>query len=891
MKKHRVLLIGSGGRTHAMAMAIRKSAIMNELHCIGSFRNPELLKLCKSYALCELTDIKLIVSFATKIAPSLCIVGPEAPLAAGVVDALKLAGITRIIGPPRQIAQLESDKGWCREFLIKYGLQEFSPKFHVFSDFSDYDRSETASTEESSDSSYTRVGSKQRFHEMSRWEIVKQDVTDVVQSFKGEYVVKPLGLASGKGVKVSGDHLGSVTDCLRYCHSLYTRRVPFLIEEKLYGEEFSLLSLTDGKRTVHFPATKDFKRSEEHDQGPNTGGMGCITDPTVTKHQYEVARSITERIVKCLAFEFPDETESWAGVLFGGFMVTKDQGLKILEYNVRPGDPEMLTVLATTQVDFLNLCLCASTPRIGLSEWDRLLPAKEKAVAIYVVPKAYPYESERYRLRYDEFLRLIRHDQWNANVSLIVGGLAVDSNNVSPIVETTVTGNTWSESSSSASPNLQNETAQEELVQVVFTKQAQNLLQTGLVHTTGSRSLALVAVGERGITSLSSILQRFVNYNLTRIFRWRSDILPNLPDAGVEATPESFDDGEESSDEADPYAVAGVNIEEANKAVAAIQSIVQSTHTDRVVHHPGGFGALFSIGDDHTLVSSTDSVGSKTEFVQKVMGPGSQLGFIGLGKDLVNHCINDILCMGCTEPLFFLDYFATHTLQRDVLKHFVSGVAQSCRQYGCALIGGETAEIKDTYREGAIDLVGCITGRMKPSDVLEPKKNVQSGNVVLALPSVSAHTNGFTLINKMLRENPTLLSTEKRWLLELGAPHRCYLREIQHLRSKGIPINGLVHITGGGLIDNPPRIIREGLKFVFQKATVIDQMPTMFRKLYKQCQFTNLESFLRTFNAGIGFLIVVDASHVDAVTRELPESYIIGTIEVADAGTGAVELK
>jgi phosphoribosylformylglycinamidine cyclo-ligase len=194
------------------------------------------------------------------------------------------------------------------------------------------------------------------------------------------------------------------------------------------------------------------------------------------------------------------------------------------------------------------------------------------------------------------------------------------------------------------------------------------------------------------------------------------------------------------------YQAAGVDIGTKMTAIESIQSLVRSTHTPHVIDIPNGFGGLCRVpGSNTIMVSSTDSVGSKTELIHQLAlaAPRGKEHLIqGLGHDIVNHCVNDILVMGCVTPLTFLDYFASHTLDPEELRYVLTGMAEACRNVGCAIVGGETAEIKDTYKPGAVDIAGFITGVMTKDQLLSPRTTLLAGDAVIAIPSVSAHTNG-----------------------------------------------------------------------------------------------------------------------------------------------------
>ena len=301
------------------------------------------------------------------------------------------------------------------------------------------------------------------------------------------------------------------------------------------------------------------------------------------------------------------------------------------------------------------------------------------------------------------------------------------------------------------------------------------------------------------------------------------------------------------------YADAGVDIDEGNRAVALIRRTVASTHTARVIGGVGAFSGLFALGGDRwrdpVLASSTDSVGTK---VKIAIATGRHRG---IGVDLVNHCINDILCCGA-EPLFFLDYFATGKLIPEQLAELVEGLAAACRDAGCALIGGETAEMPGVYALGDYDIAGFIVGAVERESILDGS-TVAEGDLVLGLPSSGLHTNGYSLVRHIVAErelswNDVLAGTDAPLADLLLAPHRSYLaavRELLHI----VDVHALAHITGGGLIDNIPRVIPEGLAVEIARDSW--KPPAIFDAL-QTVGGVHPEEMWRTFNMGIGMVAI-----------------------------------
>jgi phosphoribosylformylglycinamidine cyclo-ligase len=286
------------------------------------------------------------------------------------------------------------------------------------------------------------------------------------------------------------------------------------------------------------------------------------------------------------------------------------------------------------------------------------------------------------------------------------------------------------------------------------------------------------------------------------------------------------------------YREAGVDIDAAAAAVAGMAAAVRASYTDRVLSDVGSFGGLFSMEGwtgRPVLVASTDGVGTKVKLA-------AQLGrWRGIGHDLVNHCVNDILVQGA-RPLFFLDYIATARLDPAVIVEVVTGIAEACRAVGCAVLGGETAEMPGVYVEGAVDVAGTIVGVVDRDAVLPRPADMGPGTPLWALPSSGPHTNGYTLIRALLQDRP--LGDELADALL--APHRCYLDELA-----GTDAAGLAHITGGGLLDNVARVLPDHLAARIELDAW--EPPPLFRDLVAWGELS-VEEAHRTFNMGVGMV-------------------------------------
>jgi len=320
------------------------------------------------------------------------------------------------------------------------------------------------------------------------------------------------------------------------------------------------------------------------------------------------------------------------------------------------------------------------------------------------------------------------------------------------------------------------------------------------------------------------------------------------------------------------YALAGVNIEAADKIKELIARQAQSTFHPQVFNF-GSFGSMFQIKgyDEPVLVSSVDGVGTKLKIASLLDKNDT------VGMDIVNHCVNDILCCGA-EPLFFLDYIAMGKLVPQQIEAVVTGIAQACREVGCSLIGGETAEMPGIYSQGAYDLVGFIVGVVERKNIIDGS-SINAGDIILGLPSSGLHTNGYSLVRRVFRieDNPSCLNNlypELRKTLgeELLQVHRCYYPELKSV----LPlIKGLAHITGGGVMGNVPRILPQGLAAHLHKGSW--NIPPIFKLIQNQGNIEEAEMY-RVFNMGIGMAIVCSPQQVTKLTAALPRAKVIGEV-------------
>lgn len=315
------------------------------------------------------------------------------------------------------------------------------------------------------------------------------------------------------------------------------------------------------------------------------------------------------------------------------------------------------------------------------------------------------------------------------------------------------------------------------------------------------------------------------------------------------------------------YKSAGVDKEEGYKTVDKIKSAVAETHNENVLNSLGSFGAFYQIGgyQNPVLVSGTDGVGTKLKVAL------DSKKYDSIGVDCFAMCANDILCHGA-KPLFFLDYLACGKLDSDIAAEIVMGMVKACKDNNCALIGGETAEMPGMYQPGDYDVAGFCVGIVEKDQIIDGSK-IKPGDQIIALPSSGFHSNGFSLVRKIFLDFNE--EFEGKPLYEtLLVPTRLYYQPIHRVLEE-VKVSGIAHITGGGLIENVPRIIPENLCAKIEASAI--KIPSIMLELEKRGNIARSEMY-GTFNMGVGMVIVVDENHAAKVLDLLEDAYIVGEI-------------
>jgi phosphoribosylamine--glycine ligase/phosphoribosylaminoimidazole synthetase len=759
----KVLVVGGGGREHALAWALCRSRRVAEVIVAPGNAGTATLGRCRNVAVAA-EDLDGLVALALAERVDLTVVGPEVPLVAGLVDRFAAAGL-RAFGPSAAAARLEGSKAFSKASMARWSIP-------------------TAAS-----ATFTDLGAA----------LAHLRDLDAVP------VVKASGLAAGKGVLVP-ETMAEAEGALRAMLGPEARfgdaGREVVVEERLVGPEVSVLAFCDGKDVAVMPAARDHKRLLDGDRGPNTGGMGAfVPSPDVTP---ALVREVADTVLRPVLAGFAAEGTPYVGVLYAGLMLTA-AGPRTLEFNCRFGDPEAQVILPLLDSDLTDVIEACLEGR--LAERPPRWSARSAATVVFAAA-GYPDEPRRG----DAIAGLAEAARRGCTV--FHAGTAFDS--------------------------------------------------TGRVRTAGGRVLAVTAVADR-LAEAVELAYRGADAVAFDGAQHRGDIGRASPQVAAAVA-------------ASTYADAGVDIDTANRAVQAMAAAVQATHTSRVLSDVGAFGGLFSLEGwpgRPVLAASTDGVGTKVKLA-------AEWGrFRGIGHDLVNHCVNDILVQGA-RPLFFLDYVAAAKLDESAVVEVVTGIAEACRAVGCALLGGETAEMPGVYAEGALDVAGTIVGVVDRADILPDTAAMQAGDVLVGLPSTGFHTNGYSLVRAIVAGRCDEALAEA-----LLAPHRCYLEEVAAWQRAGVPLLGLAHLTGGGWQDNLPRVLPPHL------AARVDvgswPVPEVVRQVVAWGGIGTAEAH-RTFNMGIGLVAVVPAGAAAGACAAVPGAVVVGELVARHASGPGVQL-
>ncbi|KAJ4424714.1 Bifunctional purine biosynthetic protein ADE1 [Gnomoniopsis sp. IMI 355080] len=772
----RILLIGNGGREHALAWKLSQSPLVDSIIAVPGNGGTATCPKTSNNTTVSAGDFPGLVALAQAQNVNLVVPGPEQPLVDGVEAFFANAGIP-VFGPSMAAARMEGSKTFSKDFMKKHNIP--TAAYENFSDF----------------------------------EAAKK----YIDSVDHDVVIKATGLAAGKGVIIpqTKEEAHQALKEIMQDKAFGDAGDEVVIEEFLTGDELSILSFCDGYTIKSLPPAQDHKRIFDGDLGPNTGGMGCYAPTNIATPELvaQIERDILEPTIAGMRNDrFP-----FKGVLFTGLMIGP-KGPKVLEYNVRFGDPETQTVLPllSEDTDLAEVMLACAKGYLS-------------SVALKIQPK------------------------FSATVVVAAGGYPGSYAKGTPMTVATPAAGSG-----------------------ITIFHAGTQLVGSQLQTSGGRVIAANAVG----SSLEEAVKKAYEEGIKLIqfdkMFYRKDIAHRafrkaeaLPSAGL------------------TYAQAGVSIDAGNELVEMIKKAVRSTARPGADAEIGGFGGevdLEAAGYPSApiLVGAIDGVGTKLIIAQTMKKHDT------VGIDLVAMNVNDLIVQGA-EPVMFLDYYSCSKLHPADTAAFVTGVAEGCKQSACALVGGETAEMPGIYHGEDYDAAGAAIGVMRKEARLPRIDNMVEGDVLLGLASNGVHSNGFSLVRRIVDHAGLKYTDPCPWDSTASSvgealltPTRIYVKPLLKALTLNL-IKGLSHITGGGLTENVPRTLPKTLAAEIEVGTW--EVPKVFQWLRKAGGVEPKE-MARTFNNGVGMVAVVAAGDVDRAVQVLEQEgekvYKIGRLVKRD---------
>lgn len=755
-----ILIIGNGGREHAITWKLLQSSTVEKIYIApgnGAPLDSRVENLPNLNG--NPCNFDKLAAFAIENRINLVIPGPEQPLVDGISAIFQKIGIP-VFGPSPLAARMEGSKAFSKIFMENHQIPTAS--------FKNFDNHSKA--------------------------------LDYINSISHPIVIKADGIAGGKGVLIptTKEEAISGLEEIMIAKNFGNAGNEIVIEEFLEGDELSILTFTDGYSFFNLPAAQDHKRIGNNDTGLNTGGMGAYAPAPIATPS--ILEKINSTIIKPTIDGMRKSGYPMCGILFTGIMLTSS-GPKVLEYNVRFGDPETQTVLPllSDETDLAQVFLACAEHRLDSTE-------------ISIKPNTY-----------------------STTVVMAAGGYPENFNKGDEI------------------------TISKDLPADTFIFHAGTAEKDGKIVTSGGRVIAS--------TSIASTLRKAVDQAYIGVDHVKFNNKYNRNDIAHKAFNQVV------NKKAVTYADSGVSVDNGNIFVEKIKAKVKSTARPGADSDIGGFGGLFDLkkagfeGENTLLVAATDGVGTKLRVAQ-IMNIHDTVGI-----DLVAMNVNDLVVQGA-EPLIFLDYFATGKLNLDVASKFVSGVADGCIQAGCALVGGETSEMPGMYDEGHYDTNGTAVGAVQKDKILPKINNMKSGNVLIGLKSDGVHSNGFSLVRRIIETSDYEYQSKAPWTNsgksigeEVLVPTKIYVKQLLKSINQDLFL-GLAHITGGGLVENIPRALPKNLRAKVDMN--LWQVPEIFKWLGKEGNVPK-NDFLKTFNAGIGMVGIIEEQNVDQVLNNLKQ--------------------
>ncbi|KAL1022372.1 hypothetical protein UPYG_G00025910 [Umbra pygmaea] len=764
----RVLVIGSGGREHALAWKLAQSShIQQVLVAPGNAGTANCGKISNSEV--SISNHSILAQFCKEHSVGLVVVGPEVPLAAGMVDDLQAAGVL-CFGPSAKAAQLEASKSFSKAFMDRHGIP--TARWGSFTDPQEA-------------CSYIR----------------KADFPALV-------VKASISGAGGEGQVEAW--------LLIRCLVLPGR---LLLWRSSWRAKKCLVFVSAMVPTcLPCPRLRTTNACKAGDLGPNTGGMGAYC-PTPQMSQ-ELMQHIRESVLQKTVDGMKEEGAPYVGVLYAGLMLTK-QGIKVLEFNCRFGDPECQVLMPLLKSDLYEVL--RNTLQGKLMSSAPVWHQDRSAVTVVMASPGYPGSYQK----------------------------GVEITGLSQV--------------------------EEKELQVFH---AATALKNGVVVSSGGRVLTITAMRPTLEAALHAANQGVADVGFPgAVFRC---------DIGHRAITHL------TQQRGLTYKDSGVDIAAGNRLVDMIKPLAKATSRSGCNAELGGFAGLFDLKAagfvDPILVSGTDGVGTKLKIAQACQQHST------LGQDLVAMCVNDVLAQGA-EPLFFLDYFSCGRLDVGVASAVIGGIAEACGLAGCALLGGETAEMPGVYGPGEYDLAGFCVGAVERAALLPRLGDICEGDLLIGLASSGVHSNGFSLVRKVLERAGVTYSSPAPFGKPgqtvgdvLLTPTKIYSRLLLPILRSG-SVKAYAHITGGGLLENILRVLPQELAVDLDASRWT--IPPVFSWLQKEGNLCE-EEMGRTFNCGLGAVLVVAFPDTQRVLRQLQvheEAWIVGSLAHKQPGAEPVVIR